>query len=86
MRNFYRTTRPFGWWRQLRGEFQGAERAAIDRENRMDILALPFALIWLVAMLLLPMQQVIKAYPAFFCTLLVFLVGLAGICFSGGNR
>ena len=79
LRNFYRTTRPFGWWRPLRGEFQGAERAAIDRENRMDILTLPFALIWLVSMLLLPMQLVIKDYPAFFWTLPIFLFGLAGM-------
>jgi hypothetical protein len=79
LKNFYRTTRPFGWWWPLRGEFQGAERKAIDRENLTDILTLPFALIWLVTMLLLPMQFVIKAYPAFFCTLPVFLIGLAGM-------
>ena len=77
--NFYRTTRPFGWWWPLRGEFQGAEREAIDRENLTDILTLPFALIWLVSMLLLPMQLVIKAYSAFFWTLPLFLFGLAGM-------
>ena len=77
--NFYRTTRPFGWWWPLRGEFQGAERKAIDRENLNDILTLPFALIWLVTMLLLPMQLVIKAYTAFFWTLPMFLFGLAGM-------
>jgi Na+/proline symporter len=77
--NFYRTTRPFGWWWPLRGEFQGAERKAIDRENLTDIITLPFALIWLVTMLLLPMQLVIKAYAAFFWTLPLFLVGLAGM-------
>ena len=77
--NFYRTTRPFGWWWPLRGEFQGAERAAIDRENLTDILTLPFALIGLVTMLLLPMQLVIKAYTAFFWTLPLFFVGLAGM-------
>ncbi len=77
--NFYRTTRPFGWWWPLRGEFQGAGRAAIDRENLTDILTLPFALIWLVSMLLLPMQLVIKAYSAFFWTLPLFLFGLAGM-------
>ena len=79
LKNFYRTTRPFGWWRPLRGEFQGAERAAIDRENLTDIFTLPFALIWLVTMLLLPMQLVIKAYSAFFWTLPLFLFGLAGM-------
>jgi Na+/proline symporter len=77
--NFYRTTRPFGRWGPLRGEFQGAERAAIDRENRTDILTVPFALVWQVTLLLLPMQLVTKAYRSFWCTLPIFLVGLAGM-------
>ena len=81
LKNFYRTIRPFGLWGPLRGEFQGAERRAIDRENLMDIVTLPFALIWLVTMLLLPMQLVIKAYEAFFWTLPLFLVGVAGMYF-----
>ena len=79
--NFYRTTRPFGWWAPLRAEFQGAARAAIDRENRNDIITLPFALLWLVTMLLLPMQLVIKSYGAFWCTLPLFLLALTGMYF-----
>ncbi len=79
LKNFYRTTRPFGWWGPLRTEFQGVERAAIDRENRKDIITLPFALIWQVTLLLLPMQLVIKNYGSFWQTLPVFLVGAAGM-------
>jgi len=81
LRNFYRTTRPFGWWRPLRREFQGAARATIDRENRTDILAVPFALLWQVTLFLLPMQLVIKSYRSFWCTLPLFLVGLTGMYF-----
>jgi hypothetical protein len=77
--NFYRTTRPFGWWGPLRGEFQGAVRAAIDRENRNDLLTLPFALLWLVTLLLLPMQLVIQSYATFFRTLPLFLVAVTGM-------
>jgi hypothetical protein len=79
--NFYRTTRPFGWWAPLRAEFQGPARAAIDRENRNDLITLPFALLWLVTMLLLPMQLVIKSYGTFWCTLPLFLLALAGMYF-----
>lgn len=81
LRNFYRTTRPFGLWRPLRQEFQGAERAAIDRENRTDIIAVPFALLWQVTLFLLPMQLVIKSYRSFGYTLPLFLVGLTGMYF-----
>lgn len=79
LQNFYRTTRPFGWWRPLRKEFQGAERVAIDRENRLDIITVPFALLWQVTMFLMPMQLVIKSYRSFWLTLPFFLVGTAGM-------
>jgi hypothetical protein len=54
---------------------------AIDRENRRDILTVPFALLWQVTLYLLPMQLVIKSYQAFFWTLPLFLIGLAGMYF-----
>ena len=79
LRHFYRTTRPFGWWAPLRGEFQGEERAAIDAENRHDILTVPFALLWQVTLFLLPMQLMIKAYTSFWMTLPLFLIGVAGM-------
>ncbi|MGA3170442.1 MAG: sodium:solute symporter [Chthoniobacteraceae bacterium] len=79
LRHFYRTTRPFGLWAPLRGEFQGEARAAVDRENRNDILAVPFTLLWQVTMFLLPMQLVIKSYAAFLWTLPLFLIACAGM-------
>jgi len=79
LRNFYRTTRPFGWWGPLRDEFQGLARAAVDRENRQDLATVPFALLWQVTLFLLPMQLVIKSYDSFWCTLPLFLVGVAGL-------
>ncbi|MDD2764852.1 MAG: hypothetical protein PHE83_12855 [Opitutaceae bacterium] len=81
LKHFYRTTRPFGWWRPLRQEFQGAERAAVDRENRSDMIAVPFTLLWQITLFLLPMQLVIKSYQAFFCTLPLFLIGVTGMYF-----
>jgi len=79
LRNFYRTTRPFGVWGPLRGEFEGAERAAVDRENRTDMIAVPFALLWQVTLFMMPMQLVIKSYGSFLETLPAFLVGAVGM-------
>ena len=79
LQHFYRTTRPFGLWKPLRGEFVGAERVAIDLENRNDMTTVPFALLWQVTMFLLPMELVIKAYGAFWMTMPLFLVGVAGL-------
>ena len=81
LQHFYRTTRPFGWWGPLRREFQGAARAAIDRENRHDFTTVPFTLLWQVTLFLLPMQLVIKSYTSFWSTLPLFLLGLTGMYF-----
>jgi len=79
LQHFYRTTRPFGLWKPLLGEFKGEQREAMEREHRNDITAVPFALLWQVTLFLLPMQLVIKAYRGFFMTLPLFLVAAAGM-------
>ena len=79
LRYFYRTTRPFGFWGPLRDEFVGAERKALKREHRNDIIAVPFTLLWQVTLFLLPMQLVIKSYSAFFWTLPLFLIACTGM-------
>lgn len=79
LENFYRTTRPFGLWGPFRSLFQGEDRRAMDRENRNDLLTVPFALLWQVTLFLLPMQLVIKSYDSFLGTLPLFLLGCAGM-------
>ena len=79
LENFYRTTRPFGLWGPFRSLFHGADRRAMERENRNDLLTVPFALLWQVTLFLLPMQLVIKSYDSFLGTLPLFLLGCAGM-------
>ena len=79
LRHFYRTTRPFGFWGPVEDQIQGEAHAAMRREHRNDILAVPFALLWQVTLFLLPMQLVIKCYSAFLYTLPLFLIGCAGM-------
>lgn len=79
LEHFYRTTRPFGFWGPFRSLFQGEDRRAMDRENRNDLLTVPFALLWQVTLFLLPMQLVIRSYDSFLTTLPLFLLGCAGM-------
>ena len=79
LRNFYRTTRPFGFWKPFRAEVSATDRQVIDRENRNDIIAVPFTLLWQVTLFLLPMLFVIKSYTGFWCTLPLFLIGATGM-------
>ncbi len=77
--NFYRVTRPFGFWGPMRDVFTSDRRRAIRAEHRNDLLTVPFALLWQVTLFLLPMQLVMKAYASFFMTLPFFLIGAGGM-------
>lgn len=77
--HFYRTTRPFGLWGPLKKTLSPDMRAAMTREHRNDLLALPFTLTWQATLFLLPMLIIIHAYTAFFITLVIFLTGLGGM-------
>lgn len=82
LEHFYRTTRPFGLWRPLKGILPADILAATQREHFYDIAALPFTLGWMVTILLMPMQLMIGAYAAFGGTFAVFAVSLIGLYFT----
>ncbi|MFC1606399.1 sodium:solute symporter [Candidatus Latescibacterota bacterium] len=72
--NFYRKTRPFGFWGPLKKKLSPDLRAATVREHRFDIAALPFAMVFQVCLFMLPMQLIIKSYGAFLRTGGIFIV------------
>ena len=78
---FYRITRPFGLWGPFRRALPREERAALRLEHWRDVCCVPFALVWQVAMFLLPMQAVIGAWTSFYYTLALFLAGGVGMYF-----
>ena len=81
LENFYRSTRPFGLWGPLRKLLPIEQQMKVKRENRNDLLAVPFALAWQISLFLLPMELIIHNYRAFWITLPIFLVGLTGLYF-----
>jgi Na+/proline symporter len=76
---FYRITRPFGFWGPFKKLLPEADRIAMETEHTRDIACVPFALLWQVTMFMLPMQAVIGAWSAFYVTLALWLIGLAGM-------
>jgi SSS family solute:Na+ symporter len=81
LENFYRITRPFGLWGPLKKILSDDVRAAMEREHRNDILAVPFVMLWQVTWFMMPMQLVIHSYRAFWVTFSLFVVGLTGVYF-----
>lgn len=74
--NFYKTTRPFGFWKPLQHVLSEDARAKMKKEHRNDLLAVPFVMTWLVTMFLMPMQLIIRQYDAFLITLSLFIVSI----------
>lgn len=81
LEHFYRTTRPFGFWKPLLNCLPPKVRAEMKKEHRRELIALPFAISWQITLFLLPMQLLIKSYTAFVITLSVFLFSLGGLYF-----
>jgi Na+/proline symporter len=79
LEHFYRTTRPFGFWKRLHHVLTPEQLKATRRENFHDIITVPFALLWQITLFILPMQVIIGAWSQFWPTLAIFLVSLTGV-------
>ena len=77
--NFYKITRPFGFWGPVRSNLPAETMRKINTENRRDLLATCFAVPWQVVLFLLFMMMVLKRWDnvsVLFVTLLALSVGL----------
>ena len=75
--NFYKVTRPFGWWGPVRRGFAPGALAKIHAENRRDIVSIFMAVPWQVVLFLTWMTIIMRRWDEF-TVLLVILVLLSG--------
>ncbi len=81
LRHFYRTTWPFGFWKQLKEELPAAVKQQVTSEHRRDLAAVPFALTFQVMIFLAPMLLVIRNWPAFAVCALIGALAFFGLYF-----
>ena len=62
LENFYRVTRPFGFWGHIRNSLPKAVQSKVNQENRRDIIATFFAVPWQVVLFLTGMMIVMKQW------------------------
>ncbi len=62
---FYKRTRPFGFWKPVRKKMDPNVLAQMDKENRRDIISTFFAVPWQVILFLTGMAIVIKRWDEF---------------------
>jgi Na+/proline symporter len=73
--NFYKTTRPFGFWKPIKSLLPDEKKTQINSENRRDIIAISFALPWQIVLFLTGMTVILRRMDLFFYlfVLLIFL-------------
>ncbi|MEB3341608.1 sodium:solute symporter [Okeania sp.] len=80
--NFYRVTRPFGFWGVVSQNLPTNIQAKIERENRRDILATLIAIPWQLVLFLMGMMFMMKQWDNFGILLLMFILLSIGLYFT----
>lgn len=59
LENFYKTTRPFGLWGNIKDIFPAAIKEQINQENRRDIISTVIAMVWQLSLFLSGMMLIL---------------------------
>ncbi len=81
LEEFYRRTRPFGFWGPVRRKLSPPVRTRINRENRRDIISVCLAIPWQLGLFLMWMMLVMRQWDTFAALLLVLGVLTTGLYF-----
>jgi len=76
LKNFYKRTRPFGFWAHIKNSVPSSVLEKISGENRRDIIATFFAVPWQIVLFLTTMMIVMQRWDTF-SWLLIILVALS---------
>lgn len=81
LENFYKITRPFGFWGPLKHAFGPEFRASTKREHFYDIISIPFAFGWFISILFMPMQAMLRQWRSLGMTGILFVISMTGLYF-----
>jgi solute:Na+ symporter, SSS family len=84
--NFYRKTRPFGFWGPVRAKLSPLVVSKINRENRSDILATPIAVCWQLSLFLTLMTVIVQRWDHFAWLLAILLASSIGLYYAWFRR
>ena len=77
--NFYKVTRPFGFWNNVRKKISPDILKKINEENKRDIIATFFAVPWQVVLFLCSMMIVLKQWNNFLNLFILLILLSAGL-------
>ncbi len=79
---FYKRTRPFGFWKPVRKKIAAETMDKINKENRRDILSTFFAVPWQVVLFLTGMSVILKRWDQFLWLGLILIILSVGLYFN----
>ena len=79
---FYKRTRPFGFWKPVRRKMDPSVLAQLDKENHRDILSTFFAVPWQVVLFLTGMAIILKRWDEFFWLFIVLALLSTALYFN----
>jgi Na+/proline symporter len=79
---FYKRTRPFGFWGPIRKKLGAEVLEKINKENRRDILSTFFAVPWQVVLFLTGMALILKSWTQFGVLSVILVILSAGLYFN----
>lgn len=77
--NFYKTTRPFGFWKPIKSILSNDTKSEVNAENKRDIIAICFALPWQIVLFLTSMTVILKRFDLFIYLIIVLILLSAGL-------
>lgn len=83
--NFYRKTRPFGFWGHIREKVKDIDQHQVDEENKRDIRSIFIAVPWQLTLFLTPMVVVTRQWHLFW-PLFGLLIVLSLLLYFGWFR
>jgi solute:Na+ symporter, SSS family len=79
---FYKRTRPFGFWGPIRSKINQIKLGEINKENRRDIISTFMAVPWQVVLFLTGMSIILKRWDQFGWLLLILIILSTGLYFK----
>ena len=79
---FYKRTRPFGFWGPVRAKINKEKLGEINKENRRDIWSTFMAVPWQVVLFLTSMSIILKRWDQFGWLLLLLIILSTGLYFN----
>ncbi len=79
---FYKRTRPFGFWKPVRDKINAESMAAINKENKRDILSTFMAVPWQVVLFLTSMAVILKRWDEFVWLAILLVVLSVALYFN----